>query len=199
MQKENCSIWSRSFSREMDQISFMKIKDIIAHLESVAPLPYQEDYDNSGLISGNMDWDCTGILLSLDCTEAILKEAVEKKCNLIVSHHPLIFRPIRQISFENSIGRALSFSIAKEIAIYAMHTNLDNIPSGVNAVIADKLKLVNRQILSPHKEFPNTGSGLIGDLMKPVSEMEFLGLIKEKFMTSVIRHSPLKGRPVKRV
>ena len=82
----------------------MKIKEILQHLESFAPPEYQEDYDNSGLIAGDPEAECTGVLLSLDCTEEIVQEASDNKCNLVVSHHPLIFRPIRSISSENGSG-----------------------------------------------------------------------------------------------
>ena len=85
----------------------MKIEHLIAHLESIAALSYQEDYDNSGILTGETGDNCTGVLVSLDCTGDVVQEAVEKKCNLIVSHHPMIFRPIRRIMPENGVGKAL--------------------------------------------------------------------------------------------
>src|SRR5580693_2960126 len=114
----------------------MKISEIIQHLESIAALKYQEDYDNSGLMTGDVHADCTGVLVSLDCTEELIFEAFENKCNLIVSHHPLIFHPLRCITPENGIGKALIAAIRKDITIYAIHTNLDNVIGGVNARIA---------------------------------------------------------------
>jgi dinuclear metal center YbgI/SA1388 family protein len=177
----------------------MKIREIIQHLESIAPPEYQEDYDNSGLITGNAEADCSGILVSLDCTEQTIGEANEKKCNLIVSHHPLIFRPIRHIMPENGVGRSLIKAIRTDIAIYAIHTNLDNIITGVNASIADKLGLVNRKILSPRGMDPSVGSGLTGDLKKAVPEQQFLKVLKTTFGIPVIRHSPLTGKPVSRL
>src|ERR1700722_8473008 len=110
----------------------MKISDIIHHLETIAPGHYQEEYDNSGLMAGDIIKECSAVLISLDCTEEIVKEASEKKCNLIVSHHPLIFRPIRRIHPADETGRTLMAAIKSDIAIYAIHTNLDNIISGVN-------------------------------------------------------------------
>src|ERR1700688_3124841 len=127
----------------------MKISEIIQHLEAIAAPEYQEDYDNSGLITGDTQSDCTGVLVSLDCTEELIFEAVEKKCNLIVSHHPLIFLPLRRIIPGNGVGKALIAAIKKDITIYAIHTNLDNVIGGVNARIADKIGLQNRKILSP--------------------------------------------------
>src|SRR5258708_7329178 len=111
----------------------MKTGEIIQHLESVAPRHYQEEYDNSGLIAGDVEAECSGVLISLDCTEEVVREAAERKCNLIVSHHPLIFRPIRNIHPENETGRTLIAAIKANITIYAIHTNLDNIITGVNA------------------------------------------------------------------
>jgi dinuclear metal center YbgI/SA1388 family protein len=177
----------------------MKIKEIIQLLELVAPRAYQEEYDNSGLIAGDEDSECSGVLVSLDCTEQLILEARQKKCNLIVSHHPLIFRPIRRITPDNGTGKALIAAIREDIAIYAIHTNLDNVISGVNASIADKLDLVNRQILLPKADNPAIGSGLIGNLKQRLSENQVLQLLKEGFGVPVIRYSPLRGKPVSRI
>jgi dinuclear metal center YbgI/SA1388 family protein len=177
----------------------MNIGDIIQHLESIAPLSYQEDYDNSGMIAGSPDIVCTGVLVSLDCTEETVQEAIVKKCNLIVSHHPLIFRPVRWINPEVGTGKALIAAIKADITLYAMHTNLDNIKSGVNASIADRLGLINRKILLPRTNNPDTGSGMTGDLILSVSEHQLLGDLKKTFGIPVIRHSPLTGKPVYRI
>ena len=177
----------------------MQISDIIHHLETIAPGRYQEEYDNSGLIAGDITTACSGVLVSLDCTEEIVQEAAEKKCNLIVSHHPLIFRPIRSIHPENETGRTLMAAIKSDIAVYAIHTNLDNIISGVNATIADRLDLINREILQPRADQLSVGSGLIGDFRKAVPEGQLLMDLKQKFNIPVIRHSPLTGKPVSRV
>jgi dinuclear metal center YbgI/SA1388 family protein len=177
----------------------MKIWEIIQQLEFFAPPEYQEGYDNSGLIAGDISKDCSGVLVSLDCTEDIIREAVQKKCNLIVSHHPLIFRPIRRIHPENATGRTLIAAIKADIAVYAIHTNLDNILSGVNASMADKLGLLNRKIMVPKPGRETVGSGLTGDLSKAIPEKEFLKQLKEQFGIPVIRHSPLTGKPVSRI
>ncbi|PWT98045.1 MAG: Nif3-like dinuclear metal center hexameric protein [Bacteroidetes bacterium] len=127
----------------------MKIKDIINVLESFANRQLQEDYDNSGLLIGNSDWDCTGVLCTLDCTEKVIEEAIEKKCNLVVSHHPIIFKGIKRFSDFNYVQRCVIKSIKHDIAIYAIHTNLDNVLSGVNGVIAGKLGLSQIEVLAP--------------------------------------------------
>lgn len=126
----------------------MKIQNITSFLESFAPLSLQENYDNAGLLTGNAGWDCTGIITTLDSTEEVIMEAIEKKCNLVVAHHPIIFSGLKKITGKNYVERTVISAIKNDIAIYAIHTNLDNVLNGVNARIADKLGLINRHILS---------------------------------------------------
>lgn len=130
----------------------MILKEIISVLEEVAPLALQENYDNAGLILGNPEMEIFGALLCIDVTEEIIKEAISQKCNLVISHHPLIFKGLKKITGDNLVERTLLAAIKNEIAIYASHTNLDNVPEGVNGKIADKLSLVNRQILAAGKD-----------------------------------------------
>lgn len=127
----------------------MKISNIIQFLETLAPPVLQESYDNTGLLVGNENSVCTGIMVALDATEDVILEAVEKKCNLIVAHHPIIFTGLKKINGNNYVEKAVIAAIKNEVAIYAIHTNLDNVLHGVNAIIADKMGLVNRQILLP--------------------------------------------------
>ncbi len=124
-----------------------KIKDILQQLETLAPRAYQEEYDNSGLITGDVNADLQGVLISLDCTEEIVEEAIKKNCNLIVSHHPIVFRGLKKITGSNYIERTIIKAIKNDVAIFAIHTNLDNMSHGVNKKIADKLGLVNTKIL----------------------------------------------------
>lgn len=177
----------------------MKINEIIKLLESYAPPEFQEEYDNSGLILGDVHAECTGVLVNLDCTEEVVHEAIKRKANLIVSHHPLIFRPIKQLTPGKGNAKTLITAIKADIAIYAIHTNLDNIINGVNAAIADKLGLLNRRILHPRKDLRSIGSGLVGDLQNALSELQVLERLKMAFKIPVIRHSPFLGRPVSRV
>jgi dinuclear metal center YbgI/SA1388 family protein len=130
----------------------MKIQNIIAFLETIAPASLQESYDNAGLIVGDKFKECTGIITSLDATEAVVQEAIGKNCNLIVTHHPIIFSRLKKITGKNYIEKTIILAIKNDIAIYAIHTNLDNVIDGVNAKIADKLGLINRKILQPKKE-----------------------------------------------
>lgn len=127
----------------------LQLKQVIQALEQEVPLLYQESYDNCGLLTGSPDMEVSGILLCLDCTEEVLKEAIEKKANIIVAHHPLIFSGIKRLTGSNATERILIQAIQNQIAIYAMHTNLDNQLCGVNAKIASLLGLQSTRILSP--------------------------------------------------
>jgi dinuclear metal center YbgI/SA1388 family protein len=125
----------------------MQVKDIIQALETFAPLAYQESYDNSGLQVGNVNDEVKGVLLSLDVTEEILEEAMQRGCNMIVAHHPLIFSGLKRISGRTYVERVVQKAIKNDINIYAAHTNLDNVRKGVNARIAQKLGLKDTAIL----------------------------------------------------
>jgi dinuclear metal center YbgI/SA1388 family protein len=130
----------------------LKIKDITDYLESLAPRPYQESYDNSGLLTGNSHDLVTGILVTLDCTEAVVQEAIDSNHNLIVAHHPIIFKGLKKLTGSNYIERTIIKAIKNNIAIYAIHTNLDNVHTGVNKKIADKIGLQNLKILAPRAD-----------------------------------------------
>lgn len=127
----------------------MKIKDITNYLESIAPLAYQESYDNSGLIVGNKNTEVKGVLVSLDSTEDIIDEAIENDCNLVVAHHPILFGGLKTITGKNYVERTVIKAIKNDIAIYAIHTNLDNVIEGVNGKISEKLGLTNTKVLAP--------------------------------------------------
>ena len=127
----------------------MTIAEIITPLEKFAPTFYQESYDNCGLLTGSSNWICNGVLCTLDATEAVVLEAKEKGCNLIVAHHPIIFSGLKKIIGKNYVEQTIITAIKNDIAIYAIHTNLDNVLAGVNNKIADKLNLINRKILAP--------------------------------------------------
>jgi len=130
----------------------MKIAEIVQFLEEVAPLSYQESYDNAGLILGQKNWECTGAILCLDSLEEVVDEAIAKGCNLIIAHHPIVFFGLKKINGKNYIERILIKAIKADIAIYASHTNLDSVlRQGVNTKIAEKLGLQNLRILSPKK------------------------------------------------
>jgi dinuclear metal center YbgI/SA1388 family protein len=129
------------------------IFDLYQYLQDLAPFQYQEDYDNSGLIVGAMDTVINGVLVSLDCTEAIIEEAISLGANIVVCHHPIVFKGFKKINGSNYVERTIIKAIKHDVAILAIHTNIDNIIAGVNHTMADKLGLINRKILVPK---PNT-------------------------------------------
>ncbi len=281
----------------------ISIKQVTDYLEGIAPLSYQESYDNAGLICGDSSTEVKGILICLDSTEAVIDEAIRHNCNLVIAHHPIIFSGIKKLNGKNYIERTIIKAIKNDIAIYAAHTNLDNVRHGVNKMIADRLGLINCRILAPkrnllkklvtfcpvndaekvrkamfdaggghignydecsfntegtgtfrgdentnpyvgkkgeqHHEketrieiifesllesrivssmikahpyeeiaydiypidnfYSHIGSGMIGDLQKPMKEKDFLLLLKEKMGTACIRHTPVTGNDISKV
>ncbi|MDY8134249.1 Nif3-like dinuclear metal center hexameric protein [Aquimarina sp. 2201CG5-10] len=147
----------------------MQIKEVIKHLEALAPTAYAEDFDNVGLLVGNQNHTITGILVTLDTLENIVDEAIEKNCNLIVSFHPIVFKGIKKFNGKNYVERVVMKAIKNDIAIYAIHTALDNALLGVNDMICEQLKLTNRKILIPQ-------TGTIKKLITyaPIAEAENL-------------------------
>jgi|TARA_B110000238_G_scaffold179710_1_gene203198 dinuclear metal center YbgI/SA1388 family protein len=127
----------------------MTIKDIASHIEEIAPLSYAEDFDNVGLLIGKYSTEVTGILVTLDTLESVIEEAIDNKCNLIVSFHPIIFSGLKKINGTNYVERVVEKAIKNDISIYAMHTALDNSFVGVNARICEVLGLINKKILIP--------------------------------------------------
>jgi len=139
------------------------IQQVTSHLENLAPLAYQESYDNAGLITGNPQAEVTGIVVTLDCTEAVIQEAIDSGCNLIIAHHPIVFKGLKKITGSNYVERAIIMAIKHDIAIYAIHTNLDSVHTGVNRKICEKIGLKNLKILAPSK---NTLSKLVAFVPK---------------------------------
>lgn len=281
----------------------MKIGDLLSAVEAFAAPELQEDYDNAGLITGNRNWECTGVLCALDVSVDVVKEALQNNCNLIVAHHPVVFRGIKRVDAGNFVGQVLIEAIKSDVAIYAAHTNLDNVVLGVSDTIARRLHLQKTAVLQPkpkmlrrlitfapndkaadvrravfnagaghigkysecsfnsqgtgtfkaeagadpyvgevgkqHQEqetkieivYPfylesqvvkalvehhpyeevaydiftmenvhfGIGAGVVGELEAEMPEEAFLQLLKERFNLTVVRHSPLRGKPVKRV
>lgn len=279
------------------------IRDVVSYLETIVPPSYQESYDNAQLITGNPKDEVKGILCSLDVTEEVVEEAISLGCNMIVAHHPIVFKGLKSLTGKNYVERTVLKAIKNDIAIYAIHTNLDHIHTGVNKRISDKIGLKNTRILAPKKgllmkltafvpvkntsevlealyaagagsigeyskcsfssqgtgsflpsdkanpsigekgkaetveenrvelifpshlqrkvlaalksshpyeevayylqqtenEFQEVGAGMIGELEKPMDEKEFLLHLKESMGLSVIKHTHLRNKPVKKV
>ena len=127
----------------------MKIHEITSYLEEFAPLALQESYDNAGLLIGSQDLEVKKALITLDVTKDVVEEAVSQKCDLIVAHHPLIFKGLKKIDYQSDTGKMIARLIRENIAVYAAHTNLDNVLGGVNGILSEKLGLTNVHILAP--------------------------------------------------
>jgi dinuclear metal center YbgI/SA1388 family protein len=130
-------------------IEFMKLKDLCSYLESAIPLSFQEDYDNSGLQVGTREAEISSAILTLDVTEEVLQEAIASGCDVVISHHPLIFKGIKSLTDRSFTERIISIAIRNDIAIYSAHTNLDNYSHGVSKKMAEKLNLEDVSVLSP--------------------------------------------------
>lgn len=177
----------------------MQIKEVAQTLERFAPLPLQESYDNAGLQIGLTGaQEVSGVLLCLDVTEDVVDEAERKGCNMIVAHHPLLFRGVKCVDGRTQVTRCMQRAILKNIAIYAAHTNLDNAPAGVNFRIAEKLNLQDTEFLQPLPGGQG-GSGIIGNLPKECQAMDFLKEVKEIFGVECLMHNNGPQRPVKRI
>lgn len=166
----------------------LKVKDIEKAIEAFAPRCLQEDYDNSGLQVGDREMPVHGILLCLDVTEDILREAKARKCNMIVSHHPLLFSGLKQITGADPIQRIAMEAIRQNIAIYAAHTNLDAAGEGVSYEIANSLGVHDTHPLQPSDAEGETGLGVIGEI-PPTPKLEFLRKVKECLNIQHLRYS----------
>lgn len=170
----------------------MILKDIIDIIESAAPLSYQESWDNSGMQVGNTGTDITAALLTTDITEPVVSEAIDKGCNLIISHHPLLFHPLKHICGLTPQERCVALAIRHGIAIYSSHTAMDSVLHGVSGRMADTLGVTDYRILVPSSENGDYGLGVIGSLPSPMSYAAFLHLVKERFGATYVRYTAPK-------
>jgi dinuclear metal center YbgI/SA1388 family protein len=177
----------------------VKIKEVLSALERFAPLPLQEGWDNAGLQIGLTEAEVSGALLCLDVNEAIVDEAIEKGCNLIVSHHPLLFKGLKTISDADYVQRTVMKAILNRIAIVSMHTNMDNAKGGVNYKIAEHLGLHDVEFFAEKSGNVEAGSGVVGLLPEPMSATAFIQLVKERFGVKCAQCNELLLRPVNKV
>jgi len=178
----------------------VKIKQVLDALERFAPLPLQEDFDNAGLQVGLTEAEVSGALLCLDVTEAIIDEAVALGCNLIVSHHPIIFHPLKRIVGADDVQRCVMSAITKGITIISMHTNMDNAVQGVNFKIAEKMGLADVQLMEPRTVGDTLcGSGVVGTLAQPLGATDFVGMLKKQFGVECVMANSLLKRPIAKV
>ena len=188
----------------------VKIYQVVDALEHYAPLPLQEGYDNAGLQVGLTEAvEVSGALLGLDVTEDVVDEAIRKGCNLIVSHHPLIFRKLARISDENYVQRTVRKAIKNDIAIVSMHTNMDAAKGGVNFKIAEKLGLRNLRFFGGEKEIDGVkgGEGVIGEITDETDALHADGIaaddlvlmLRERFQAECVQCNQLLRRPIRKV
>ena len=178
----------------------MKIKDVLSALEQFAPLPLQESWDNAGLQVGLTEAEVSGALLCLDVTEKIVDEAISRGCNLVVSHHPLLFRGLKQITGADDVQRAVVKAIKNDVCVVSMHTNLDNAPSGVNFKIAERLGLDNVRFFAQKTvDGMECGSGVVGELPQPMAARDFVQHVKDRLEAQSAMCNELLERPVSRV
>jgi len=171
----------------------MKVKEIINAIEEFAPLSIQEDWDNSGLCVGSPEDEVTSVLLGLDCTPELVDEAVACGADMIVTHHPLIFKGVKRISPEDQTGEAIIKAVRAGISIYAAHTSADKVLAGVSGAMAARLGLEDVRILEEDGE--GTGLGVVGDLAEPLTAMEAVALVKDRFSLKSLRTSrPVEGK-----
>lgn len=166
----------------------LKVKDIAAAIEDFAPKGLQESYDNAGLQVGDPEMEVSAALLCLDVTEDVLNEALVRHCNMIVSHHPLLFKGLKEVTGKTATERIVIKAILENVAIYSAHTNLDSAWEGVSHEMAHIIGMKNIRVLEPHDSECRFGLGVIGDV-KPTPKLEFLRNIKEDFKVKSLKYS----------
>ena len=173
---------------------------MLSALERFAPLPLQESWDNAGLQVGLTETEVSGALLCLDVNEKIIDEAIQKGCNLVVSHHPLLFRGLKTISDLTDVQRTVMKAVQKGICVISMHTNMDNAKGGVNYKMAEKLGLRDVQFLAPKMvNGVESGSGVIGGLPEAQAADDFVLVVKKAFGVECAMCNELLRRPVRKV
>ena len=169
----------------------MKIRDLVASIEEFAPLGLQESYDNSGLIVGRMDDDVHAALLAVDVTEEVIDEAEREGCDIIITHHPIIFTPLKRLNSATYVERCVERAIRSGIALYAAHTNLDSTPKGMSWQVGSMVGLDDMTVLESRRDNPDAGFGVVGTLPRAEGALALLGRIKSIFNVGAIRYSDI--------
>ena len=179
----------------------MKIVKVVNALEQFAPLPLQEGFDNAGLQIGLTEAEVSGALLCLDVTGAIVDEAMALGCNLIVSHHPLIFHKLSHITGEDSVQRTVMKAIEHHICIVSMHTNMDSARGGVNYKIAEKMGLSQLRFFGKQQTVDGVegGEGVIGELPEAIAADDLIIMLKNAFDVESVMANQLLRRPIRTV
>ena len=177
----------------------MKIKQITDVIERFAPLGWQESYDNAGLIVGRPDDEVRKALLAVDVTEEVLDEAEAEGCDLVITHHPIVFHALKRFNSAGPVERCVERAIRSRIALYACHTNLDSAPGGMSWRLAGMLGVENPEVLQPSEAGEGVGFGVVGELPQTVDTVEFMQFIRRRLEVSVVRHSAIASSGVRRV
>ena len=177
----------------------MKISQITEVIERFAPLGWQESYDNAGLIVGRPDDEVHKALLAVDVTEEVLDEAEAEGCDIVLTHHPIVFHALKRFNSADPVQRCVERAIRSRIALYACHTNLDSAPGGMSWRLAGMLGVGNLEVLQPAEAGGGVGFGVVGDLPEAVDTVAFMRFVRRKLGVKVIRHSDVATPEVRRV
>lgn len=177
----------------------MKIRDIAAAIEAFAPLGLQESYDNAGLAVGRPDADVRKALLAVDVTEEVIEEAAAEGCDIIITHHPVIFHPLKRLNSASYTERCVEQAIRRGIALYAAHTNLDSTPEGMSWRVGHMLGLEGMSVLEPSAAGGGAGFGVVGMLSAAVPSEAFMRRVMDMFGVRVLRHGDIVRGQVRRV
>ncbi len=175
------------------------IKDITSVIEEFAPLGYQASYDNAGLIVGRAETEVRGVLLAVDVTEEVIAEAKNIGANLIITHHPIVFHPLKRFNSASYVERCVEEAIRSDISLYACHTNLDSTPNGMSWRLATMLGLKNLVLLESTSKEENVGFGVIGELSESMAFADYIEQIASTLNLSAVRYSQPVERPIQRV
>lgn len=176
----------------------MKVRDITSVIEAFAPLSLQESYDNAGLIVGRADDEVSKALLAVDVTEDVIAEAVEEGCDMIITHHPIVFHPMKRFNSASQTERCVEEAIRRGIVLYAAHTNLDSTPQGMSWRVAQILGLQNIEVMQPTSA-EGAGFGVVGELGEAVESTQFMRRVMELFDVKAMRHSDIVKTVVSKV
>ena len=177
----------------------MKIKEITDAIERFAPLALQEGYDNAGLVVGDPEREVGRALLAVDVTEEVLAEAEREGCDLVVTHHPIVFHPLKRLNEADYVQRCVARAVRRDIALYACHTNLDSAPGGMSWRLAEMLGVGNLRVLQPSETGDGAGFGVVGELPEVIDTVEFMRIIQRRLEVSVVRYSDIATSGVRRV
>ena len=178
----------------------MKIKEITDAIERFAPLALQEGYDNAGLVVGDPEREVGRALLAVDVTEEVLAEAEREGCDLVVTHHPIVFHPLKRLNEADYVQRCVARAVRRDIALYACHTNLDSAPNGMSWRLASELGIGSLHVLAPSPDkCEGVGFGVVGELPEPMATVEFMRRMQRVLGVRVVRHSDIASPEVRRV